>query len=165
MGDQTWLHDWHHDDYDLAKGHIFKQLGDYTGELEVFGRQVLIAVYVRPLMNPRTGMHFTDTQQKEDIFQGKVGLVLALGPDAFKGDDDYVAATFGPKGAPEVGDWVFTNPNAGMSLNIIGKGGERVTEKDRRDEDVNLYPIAGWACRVVPDEQFIGRVLNPHNVV
>lgn len=165
MADQTWLHDWHHDDYDLAKDHIFKQLGDYSTEMEVFGRQVLVAVYVRPLVNPRTGLSFTDNQQKEDIFQGKVGMVLMLGPDAFQGDPGYVEGTYGPKGAPQVGDWLFTNANTGMSLNITGKGAVRITEKDRRDDDVPQYPMAGWACRVIADDQFIGRVKNPHNVV
>lgn len=46
-----------------------------------------------------------------------------------------------------------------------GKGAVRITEKDRRDDDVPQYPMAGWACRVIADDQFIGRVKNPHNVV
>lgn len=166
MTDQSYLHGWHHDDYAVAKQHIAQQLGDYDNEVKVFGRQVLCAVYIRPTLNPRTGVHATDKHQQEDIWQGKVLLVLKCGPDAFQGDAGYVTAMFGgPDDVPKPGDWLMANANTGLSLNVRGEGGTRVVERNRRDEEEKLYPFDGWACRIVPDDLFIGAVLKPHVVV
>jgi len=162
----SYLHGWHHDDYEIAKAHIAQQLGNFDNEVKVFGRQVLCAVYIRPLLNPRTGLQSTEKHQQEDIWQGKVMLVLKLGPDAFKGDGSYQAAMFGSADdVPKVGDWLMANANTGFSLNIRGEGGTRVVALNRRDEEEKLYPFDGWACRIVPDDLFIGAVLKPHVVV
>lgn len=165
MTDMSYLHGWHHDDYEMAKRHIAQQIGKLDDELEVFGRQVLCAVYIRPLLNPRSGIQSSDKHQQEDIWQGKVLMVLRCGPDAFRGEDSYIKAMFGESGAPKPGDWLIANANTGLSINIKGEGGTRVTAEDRRGEQEKLYPMDGWACRIVPDDLFIGRVLKPHTVV
>lgn len=166
MADQSYLLDWHHDDYELAKSHIFRQLGDYHKEIEVWGRDVLIAVYIRPLLKPGTLIQSTQAQQKEDQFQGKVGMVLMLGPEAFKGTAEWMAAKFGASSPPAVGDWLFCPANDGMALQMAGSGAERVLETlPGRREPEELYPWAGWNCRIIRDDLFIGRVKNPHMVV
>jgi hypothetical protein len=167
MGDQSFLLNWHHDDYETAKQHILEQLGNYHEELDLWGRSVMVAVYIRPLVKPGTTIQFTDTQQKEDQFQGKVGMILAMGPDAFKGDASWINAQFGGEGGvPKVGDWLFSSANDGITLQIGGSGGKRVMGilPHRRAEEP-LYFFDGWCCRIIRDDLFIGRVKNPHMVV
>lgn len=167
MGDQSFLLEWHHDDYELAKQHIYQQLGNYHEELELWGRSVLIAVYIRPLVKPGSVIQSTTQQQKEDQFQGKVGMVLAIGPDAFKGDQSWIKAQFGGVDyAPRLGDWLFCSANDGITIQMAGSGGERVkgTLPGRREPE-DLYPWSGWCCRIIRDDLFIGRVKNPHMVV
>ena len=167
MADTSYLLDWHHDDYELVKKHIWQQLGDFSREIEIWGRQVLIAVYIRPLVRPGSMIQATEKQQLEDQYQGKVGMVVALGPEAFKGDPGWIAGQFG-KGVepPKPGDWLYLSANDGMPLQVAGTGAVRVmgTLPHRREEEA-LYPWAGWNCRVVRDDLFIGRVKAPHMVV
>lgn len=157
------LHGWGHDDYEIAKQHIREQLGSMDN-LEVFGRQVLVGVYVRPVRNPRTGLTVTEKEQQKDWYEGKVVLVLAHGPSAFSGDDDYIAATY-PHGAPRVGDWLFQNANSGIQISFMGDDAKRVQYEDRHGEKHPLYPSDGWPVRIVLDDDFLGRVGRPTAVV
>lgn len=82
----------------------------------------LIATYVKPKISSG-GILFTDRTTEEDRWQGKVGLLLATGPTAFRTDDvmaradvlaaegadDYehaVELAFAGFGIPQIGDWV-----------------------------------------------------------
>lgn len=81
-----------------------KELLDKIGKLdgfELFGNQVLIAIYQRP-EKTKSGIILADVTRHEDRNQGKAGLVVALGPSAFV-DDENVSFS-GQK--VEVGDWV-----------------------------------------------------------
>lgn len=158
------LHKWGHEDYEVAKEHIWRQIGKLD-ELEIFGRQVLVAVYTRPAFNARTKMHHTEADQRKDWYEGKVGLVLAMGPDAFTGDDSYIKQTYGKAGAPVVGQWLFQNANTGIQFSICNDGAERVKYEDRHGEPHALYPGDGWPVRIVSDDGFLGRIVKPHSVV
>jgi hypothetical protein len=158
------LHGWGHEDYEVAKAHIWAQLGSLDG-LEVFGRQVLVGVYTRPALNKRTGLTFTEREQQNDWHEGKVVLVLAHGPDAFSGDADWIKQTYGANGAPRIGEWLFQNANTGIQFSICGDGAERVQYTDRRDDKHALYPGDGWPVRIVLDDGFLGRLLKPNTVV
>jgi hypothetical protein len=158
------LHRWHHDDYEVAKADIWRQLGDIT-ESQVFGRNVLAAIYIRPAFNEANKLAYTEKQQAEDIAQGKSLMILQLGPDAFRGDDEYVESMFGKWGPPKVGDWLWARAGTGEPLQMCGEGSVRVKYQDRRFEEQNSYPFDGWPCRVLHDDSFIGRVAKPHQVV
>ena len=157
------LHRWGHEDYEVAKQHIWEQIGSLDG-LEVFGRQVLVAVYTRPAYNARSGLTHTEKEQQKDWYEGKVVLVLACGPDAFTGDDTYVKAMYGGKAPPKPGDWLFQNANAGIQFSINNEG-KRIKYTDRHDEVHPLYPGDGWPVRIVSDDGFLGRLVKPHTVV
>lgn len=158
------LHGWHHDDYDLAKEHMIRQMGSLDG-LRVFGRQVLVAVYVRPCVNTRTGLTFPEKEQMKDWYESKVVLVIAHGPEAFTGDESYLNATYPDGIPPKVGDWLFQNANAGIQISFCGDGAERVQYEDRRGEMQNLYPSTGWPVRFTEDNGFLGSLTKPHTVV
>jgi hypothetical protein len=159
------LHNWHHDDYDLVKEHIHRQIGDLS-QNRLFGRQVLCAIYIRPQRNPKTGIEYTDKAQAEDIAQGKTMLILQTGPSAFTGDPELLQEMYGPEGPPQIGDWVFARANVGESMHICLDGAEIVTYRDRRDEERNSYCFErGWPCRVLTDNTLIGQTAKPHQVV
>jgi hypothetical protein len=157
------LHNWHHENYESAKAQIYHQIGD-IGDLEVFGQQVIVAVYIRP--NFTAGGLIAGTKmQKEDIYQGKVVLILKCGPDAFQGDESYAKAMFGDAPPPTVGDWVFLRSQDGTPISMQGEGAARVKVPDRRGDPMDVYDWDGWPCRIVKDDDIIGRAARPHSIV
>lgn len=63
--------------------------------------RVLVGSYVATLMTAG-GIILPDKTIDEDRFQGKCGLVLAMGPQAFRYEDDPER-----KDAPKIGTWVL----------------------------------------------------------
>jgi co-chaperonin GroES (HSP10) len=90
------------------KAHL-KALGIYADE--VFHSQVLCMTYISP-EKTQGGIIIPDKPKDEDRFQGKIGLVIAMGPGAFK--DDAVAKFHGQ--TISVGDWVLVRPSDGMEM-------------------------------------------------
>jgi len=121
---------------DDPKRAILDQLPDIS-DLEIFHNQVMVATYIRP---ERTagGIFIPDKTLAEDRFQGKVGLVVKIGPLAFKDD---AVAKFGGVEIQE-GDWVFYRASDGMEF----------FSKDR---------TGGVPCRIFEDTQIKGRVSDP----
>lgn len=152
------------DDYEIAKLCIQQALGDMT-DIDIFGRDVLTAVFCRPNVTPG-GIYITSKEVKEDWWQHKVVLVLKCGPDAFTGDDSYLAARFGTDvKPPKPGDWLFARPEAGLQISLVGEGGSRPQGKDHRGNPMDVFDWDGWPCRIIPDEEFKGRLPKPHGVV
>ena len=159
------------DDYNVAKLHITQAIGDLS-DLDVFGRNVLVAVFVRPnTMTVRRpdgteGVIYLPLKEiLEDWYQHKVVMVLKCGPEAFTGDESYLKATFGDSPPPKPGEWLFANASSGIQLNICGEGGSRPQGVDRRGEPMDIYEFDGWPCRLMSDESFFGRLERPHSVV
>jgi co-chaperonin GroES (HSP10) len=86
---------------------------DTLQDIDVYGPQLLVATYVRAAVT-KGGIHLTDNYRREDEFQGKVGLVLAVGPTAFQ---DTATVDFGGRKA-KVGDWVVYSPHDGLPMNL-----------------------------------------------
>lgn len=152
---------WGHSDYDEAKRQIYTYLGDMT-DIEVFGRQVLVAAYIRP--DEHGAIRMTKGAQAEDFWQGKAALVIKCGPNAFRGDEAYEESMYG-KSRPMPGDWLFAQASAGLQMMVMGEGGKRIQGEDRRGEKYDLFDWNGWPCRIVGDDNFLGRLLNPTSVV
>lgn len=96
------------------KAEILSKIGDISG-LEVMHNRILVAVYVRP-EKTAGGLFLPDKTRQEDVWQGKVGLVLAKGPQAFK--DDATVSFAGQNVEP--GDWVCFRVSDGWSLIVKG---------------------------------------------
>ncbi len=109
---------------------IFERLGPVLGNIEVFHNQILVAIYVRP-EKTAGGILLPDSQQKEDVYQGKVGLVLKKGPLAFVNDarNDFAGQDV------EVGDWIAYRAADGWLLNLSGASGK---EAVRMLEDTHV---------------------------
>lgn len=111
---------------------IMDAAGDLSG-LEVMGDRVLVGIYMRP-EKTKGGIIRPDSNKEEDVYQGKVGLVLKWGPNAFVNPDngELCEQTIQP------GEWgVF----------MVGDG---------RQLQVNGLP-----CRMVKDISFIAKVKDP----
>lgn len=111
------------------------ELGDISG-FEIFNNQVLCAVYVRP-QKTKSGIYLTSQTVEEDKIQGKVGLVVKTGPDAFT---DTTGEWFNDMDI-ELSDWVVFRPSDGWSITVNGV-----------------------LCRILDDTNIRGRVQHPDQV-
>ena len=97
---------------------IVKKIGKQLDQVKLFGNHILVAVYERP----KTAQYGTltldlpDATRGEDKYQGKVGLVVALGPQAYV--DDEQTQFHGQK--VEEGDWVVFKPSDGWQVTLTG---------------------------------------------
>lgn len=123
---------------DNPKEALLDALGDISG-LELFHNQVMVATYIGP-EKTAGGIILPDKSLAENRFQGKVGLVVKLGPLAFR-DDPTNGAFFAGCDVAE-GDWVFFRPADGMEMFSVDKTG-------------------GVPCRVFRDIDIKGRVSDP----
>jgi co-chaperonin GroES (HSP10) len=105
----------------------------------IFGSRVLIAI-APSAGKSKGGIIFTDKRKDEGRFQGKAGLVLKLGTEAFKYNPRYPSFDWeGPKA--EVGDWVhFFN------------------------SDSREIGVGGICCRYIWDADILGTVSDPEAV-
>jgi len=69
-----------------GKEAIIEGVGDLSN-ITVMQNMVLVATYIRPDQTSG-GIHLPDSVLEEDIYQGKVGLVLKMGPAAFEDGDE-----------------------------------------------------------------------------
>src|SRR3954465_12531923 len=109
------------------------------------GYNVLVAIYVRPAKT-KGGIILTDKTRAEDKHQGNVGLVLAIGPDAFQD------AKFRSGAWCSVGDWIlFPNyEGASTKFEMVGT---------KADGNINVV-----LC-TVPDDRIVCVVANPAEVL
>lgn len=121
-----------------AKAALLDAVGDISG-FEVFHAQVLVATYIQP-ERTKGGIILADRTLAEDRFQGKIGLVLKVGPRAFV--DDGINQFGGVKVA--IGDWVTYRASDGFELFFVDANG--------RD---------GTPCRLIEDVNIKGRIANP----
>jgi len=150
------LFQWHHENPQDAVDEILGAIGDIS-EIEIAGTQVMLGCYVRPAVT-RTGLRTGAAMQAEEAWQGKVGLILKMGPQAFEKADP---ADWGGR-LPQVGDWVFSRAQDSWSFMLQGLGGKKLRIKNRHDEIEDAREWAGWPCRLVYARDIYGRVKNPH---
>lgn len=109
--------------------------GDLLG-FEVFGDRVLVGIYMRP-EKTKGGIIRPDSNKEEDVYQGKVGLVLKWGPDAFRDEEGELHEQ-----SVSPGEWgVF----------FIGDGKQ--------------LQVNGMPCRLVKDANFVGKIADPMMVL
>lgn len=127
------------------KREILDRLGDLSG-FEIAQNEVLLAIYQRP---ERTAGGIIQVPQtlKEDIYQGKVGLVVKIGDACeFQWTDTYA----GEKGGIEIAlhDWVVVRPSDTWPLDI----NTRTETLDKRDF---------VACRLVKPRNIRAKISHP----
>lgn len=112
---------------------IYKNVGEYLENIEVFNNQILVATYMRP-EKTKGGIYITEKNRGEDQWQSKIGLVVKMGPTAFK---DTSGEWFKDVNI-QINDWVILRPSDGWNITI------------------NSAPF-----RMIEDIHIKGRVSNP----
>ena len=114
---------------------LLQKLGNID-DVEVFHNQVMVATYVRP-EKTAGGVLLPEKHRDEDKFQGKVGLIVKMGPDACNDPSGkwYNGITV------KLHDWIIYRPSDGWPLTI-----DKVT------------------CRVLEDVVIKGRISRPDRV-
>jgi co-chaperonin GroES (HSP10) len=99
---------------------------------------ILVGVYERP-EKTKSGIHLPDTGSRdEDKYQGKIGLVLKVGPLAFKDTESVQFNGF----KVEEGEWIVLAPSDGWSLSVHGQICRMVT--DAAIKMVASHPDEVW---------------------
>ncbi len=113
---------------------LLDSIGDLDG-VELLHNQVLCVVYLAP-EKTAGGIIRPQSNMDEDKHQGKVGLIVKCGPEAFKADDKWSW----PDGMG-VGDWVFYRVSDGWPTSVNKT-----------------------LCRVLADVDIKGRIEHPDQV-
>ena len=96
---------------------------DYLDGFRVGGQFLLVGVY-EPSKDARTlgGIYLPDKAREEYRWQGVTGLVLKLGPLAYKTEKtaDYFCDADGQPQPPKIGDWVMFDVKDARSF-LLGK--------------------------------------------
>jgi len=121
---------------DDPKKAILDAVGDLSG-VEIFGDMVLLGIYIRP-EKTRGGILRPQANVAEDVWQGKVGLVLKWGPDA------------------------FVDPESGILYDQVADVGEWCVFKVG---DAWNVTIKGLACRLVRDSNIKMKLKDPEAVL
>lgn len=109
--------------------------------LEVFGNDILVAIYKRP-EKTKSGLILTANTLSEDVHQGKVGLVLKMGPTSYLDDEGNKFRDI------KEGDWVVFRPSDGWRITLNTLQGTY-----SKDDTVD--------CRIVSDISIRSRVSDP----
>lgn len=108
------------------KQDLLAKLGDISRK-RISGAQVLVATYVRP-RETKSGWQRSDEARKEDIYQGKVGLIVKMGPQAA----EFLDVAFGEGEGPGIGDWVYYRIHDGFMLSVNGHECRQIEAKHIR---------------------------------
>ena len=117
------------------KADLINKIGSLD-DMDVLHNQVLVAVYMRPKVT-KSGIHLTDAYRDEDTSQGKVGIIVKVGPVAFADPD----GRWSWPGDMGVGDWVFFRASDGWNTTVNGV-----------------------LCRMLDDVRVRGRIQHPDQV-
>jgi co-chaperonin GroES (HSP10) len=120
-----------------------EQFKDVLDQVEVFHSQILVAKYIRTTVGTSGSLIAPTISKKEDMWQGKAGIVVKIGPGAFK--DDSSVKFYGT--SVKIGDWVMYRNTDGWDFNVKPRVGS----------------AAGMEipCRFLDDIDVKGRVPRP----
>lgn len=100
------------------KDAAMRMIGDLSGYI-VLGSDLLVATYIKP-RKTAGGIYTTDKGAEEDRWQGKVGLVLKLGEQAFRYTYRHDGIYEFQGTAPKVGDYVAFHTSDTREIGIRG---------------------------------------------
>lgn len=96
---------------------VWKKIGDIN-DIQLFPTDVIVAHYERKTVGGSGRILAAPSTQKEDRYQGKVGLVVRVGTEAFNNAPD--AQFFGFRA--DVGDWAVYRHNDGREMGLCVPG-------------------------------------------
>jgi hypothetical protein len=103
--------------FDAKRQAIIDRLGDLS-HVRIAQNEFMMAIYIRSNMSPG-GIVLTDKTVKEDVYQGKVGLVVKIGSNChFERVQEGTGRTFGIP--VSLYDWVVVRPGETWALDLNG---------------------------------------------
>jgi len=103
--------------FDPKRQAIIDKLGDLS-HVRLAQNEFLMAIYIREKKTPG-GIVLTDKTVKEDVYQGKVGLVVKISEHCrFERQNPETGATFGIP--VSLYDWVIVRPSTTWALDLSG---------------------------------------------
>jgi co-chaperonin GroES (HSP10) len=134
------------------KAAILADLTPKLADIRVLRNRVLVCTYVEAEVTAG-GILKPQSRIDESKYQGKVGLVLKVGPMAFQFDEVLediqkvdAQAAFEHHGVPLVGDWVFFRAS------------------DTWDCGLAVEPGKGVHCRFINDDSIVGVITDPSSI-
>ena len=120
---------------------LLDSIGDRIEGWEIGPCRVLVATYIRP-EKTIGGVYLADRTLAEDRFQGKVGLVVKIGPLSFEDSGNTFFGGF----TPLIGDWVVYNPSHGRELFTV----------DEKDGGTSLRLFSDQSIdMIIPDPSMV----------
>ncbi len=112
-------------------------------DFEVFHHRLIVAKFIRTHAGASGSILTSKQTQLEDQYQGKIGLVVKVGPGAFQdqGEIAFRDVTVSP------GDWVFYRMGDGNDFDYLAEGS---------NEKIHM--------RMLEDVDIKGRVKNPNSI-
>ncbi len=110
---------------------LLDSLTDVINHTHPLRYEVIVVTYIQPEKTPG-GIIVPDQTLMEDRFQGKVGLLVRIGPLAFN------AEHWGDR-APKLHDWVYFNPSDSMEMHSVDRQGNKTSI--RRMDDISIRGI------------------------
>lgn len=105
------MHEMHHDTD--PREELEGQVAGFIDAYLPLWDNVVCAIYVRP-NKTKSGIILSDKRSDEDVYQGCVGLIISMGPDAAAMKDKDGKPTF------SIGDWVRFHPEDGDRMSLGG---------------------------------------------
>lgn len=103
---------------------IEERVAAYLPQFKIGGRDVLVGVWVPGKDNRTTGgIILPDGVRDESRFQGVTGLILKMGPSAYKTEttERWFLDADGNPDPPRVGEWVSFNFKQGEPFLLLGQ--------------------------------------------
>ena len=122
------------DEVDSRK-EIQDAVAPFLNDFHLTGAQVLMGIYVRP-ERTKSGLYLSDQYREEDVYQGKAGLILKMGPMKFDEKD----SDFFGENLPKVGDWVLYRPSDGFPMEFGNKQKCRILADRRQIKAILTAP-------------------------
>jgi hypothetical protein len=146
------------------KARLLRELTPVIEGIELQRNRCLVATYIRPNIT-RGGIIITDKQSEEDRWQGKVGLLLKVGPTAFDYEELHQRADAlldDPEGVDDVDE---ARQQAAAELNLP-RVGDWVAYRTSETHEVGIEVAQGVcaSCRQIYDESIVMVVSDPSKI-
>lgn len=150
---------------DGLKARLLAELTPQLDGIDLQRNRCLVATYIRPNIT-RGGIIITDKASEEDRWQGKVGLLLKVGPTAFDYEElhDRADALFEDNDEPDF-DIDAARDRAARELGLP-RVGDWVAYRTSETHEVGIEVEPGVcaSCRQIYDESIVMVVSDPSKI-